>query len=187
MNRVHISAFSRAMHWLIAILFLFVFCIPLFLNDLGVPFPYHKILGSLVLLLSLVRVTNRFIEGWPKDVSTNPVPILIILSKIVHWILLLSTLIFPLSGLLMGYYGGRGLDLVGFHIIAPEPMGSNGKPIPIDGELAGTFHSIHTSMLLIFGISFILHVIGAYYHHYIQKDSTLTRMLRSIKDSEIHN
>lgn len=184
MNNLNISAFSRAMHWIIAILFLFVFCIPLFLKDMGVPFPYHKMLGSLVLILSLVRVINRFVEGWPKDISTRPNQLLIIISKIVHWILLLSTIIFPLSGLLMGYYGGRGLELVGFEIIGPEPMGSNGRPTPIDGQLAGTFHTVHTTMFWVFSVSFILHVLGAYYHHLILKDATLIRMLRGYKGVE---
>ena len=49
--------------------------------------------------------------------------------------------------------------------------------IPINGPFAGTAHETHEIAGKVMFVAFLLHVVGALKHHFMDKDGTLKRML----------
>ncbi|WP_225879666.1 cytochrome b [Abyssogena phaseoliformis symbiont] len=99
-------------------------------------------------------------------------------AKIIHWMLIIGTVMMPISGMLMSGSGGHGLSVFGLELLAINPDEWNpGKAIPLSKSLAGLGNTLHGlgGKIMIFSIT--LHIIGALKHHFIDKDSTLHRML----------
>lgn len=103
-------------------------------------------------------------------------------AKGVHWVLLISTLLFPLSGLAMSIGGGNGLSVFGLEIVAQSIDAITGDKIPVNEMVAGVGRRVHATLLWVVGITLILHIVGAFKHHVIDKDETIKRMF-SFKNS----
>ncbi len=174
-----LSKLSIRLHWLIAIAIISLFAVGKYmsLNDAWSLYPIHKAMGMLVLLLVLPRVVLRVFEGWPTPVAAAP-PLQERLAKLVHWALIIATMAMPLSGMMMSGAGGHGLYLFGLELLAANPDPDNAmKMIPLNEALAGAGaigHDIWSKVLL---VAFVLHLAGALKHHFVDKDSTLSRML----------
>lgn len=84
----------------------------------------------------------------------------------------------PISGMMMSGFGGHGIFIFGFELVAMNPVPANpNEVIATNAQLAGIGHEMHGFIgeVLIFAI--VLHVVGAVKHHVIDKDNTLRRML----------
>lgn len=127
----------------------------------------HKSAGTLFVIWAFWRVGWRLFQGFPKDVSVMPVW-QSISAKAVHWLLLLSILAMPLSGVLGSLFGGRSIDVFGWFTIAS--FGKN----EIISDLA---HTVHGSAPILISILILLHIAAAIKHHFIDKDETLRRMI----------
>ena len=117
---VSFSRSQRALHWIMALLILFNL---LFSDDLvrwGVlyygnkPIPddvqlsanIHAYVGIAVLILALIRLALRFIQGVPPEPAGEPA-IFRLLSKVAHWTFYLMFIVMPLAGI-AGYYFDSG-------------------------------------------------------------------------------
>lgn len=139
-------------------------------------YPIHKSMGVLALLLILPRVVVRIIKGWPAaagDYATHE----IVLSKIAHWVLLLGTLLMPISGMLMSGLGGHGIHVFGVELMAKN-LNAAGKVEAINPTIAGIAHEAHGWIAYIVIGALVLHIAGAIKHHVMDKDRTLLRMLK---------
>ena len=170
-----LSPISRSLHWLIAFLMIGLFILGKYIsmNEVYALMPTHKSLGIIVLVLASCRLLWRYWNGWPSELS--PHPLRHIMASLVHWVLLLSTILFPLSGAVMSVAGGRGLSVFGVSLV--EGNFVDGKPAALFPELSGFAHDVHTILPALFIIALALHVVGAIYHHLVLKDATLSRML----------
>lgn len=143
-------------------------------------YPWHKSFGVVIALFVIVRVFNRIKNGWPapvRDYSTLEKT----LSHAVHWLLIIGTVMMPISGFLMSALGGHGVDLFGLELVARNPDPTNPKEvIAHNGAIAGFAHSIHhwAGYAIIAGVG--LHIAGALKHHIVDKDGTLRRMLGQV-------
>lgn len=125
----------------------------------------HKSLGVIVLGVALLMLIWRHIGKRPPLPTSNAFKRL--LAKVTHIGLYVSMLIMPISGIAMSMYSGYGVKVFGW-------------PIPFEveknKELAGTIYTVHeyTSYVVIALVS--LHVLGALFNHFVEKNNVLKRM-----------
>ena len=178
-TREKLSSRTVALHWIVALLMILMTVLGMFLEELDSPFLFdtHTTFGWLILIAILPRVLWRMKNGWPAAAG-NYTPIEHLGSKVMHWVLILATLLMPLSGILMSVAGGHGLAFYGFEVIAESHDPNNpGEALALSPMLAGLGSSTHHFVgdILIYAIA--LHAIGALKHHIIDKDETLRRMI----------
>lgn len=174
-----LSATTIALHWLVAVSIIGLLLVGVYMVETKAYglYPWHKSFGVIVFLIVLVRVGWRILNGWPEPIRQYP-DLERITAKVVHWILILATVLMPVSGFLMSSLGGHGVDLFGVELVARNPDPENPKKVLAhNGDLAGLAHSIHHWVGYILFTAVILHIAGALKHHLMDKDGTLSRML----------
>lgn len=128
---------------------------------------WHYIFGTSIFFLVWLRLLVRSCTSTP-NIDPKPAYWQHILAKIVHFGLYLFMLIAPLIGWLHISAANRTPTFYGVKL-----------PVFVDpnSNLAQTLLNYHDEIALV-GYSLIaLHIIGALFHHYICRDSTLIRML----------
>lgn len=174
-----LSRTTVTLHWIVGITVLGLLAIGVYMeeNEVYALYPWHKSIGFLIFFVVLARVLWRIKNGWPTPV-TQYKKIEHCLAKMVHWILIIGTVLMPISGALMSTLGGHGLFVFGLEVIATNPDPDNAaKMIAHNPELASLSHSTHHLVGEIMIIAVVLHILGALKHHLINKDGTLRRML----------
>lgn len=170
---------TRLLHWVVALLMIGLLCVGFVMAtfELYALYPLHKAFGVLALLIIVPRAVLRLVQGWPVPVRHYPAWEHG-LAVLMHWVLLLGTLLMPLSGLAMSAAGGHGVDVFGFQLFAANPDPAQpGEVLPLDATLAGIGHTVHWLAGYAVAAAVLLHVAGALKHHVLDKDRTLLRML----------
>ena len=174
-------------HWLTGLSFIATFAIGFYLVDLPrspEKFEWlglHKSFGVAVLVVALLRVLWRLKEGPIQSATAGTEAGANWQEKaaaIVHYTLLVSTLLMPISGIIMSVGGGHSVAFFSIELIA------GGEKTEWINSLGKSLH-FYTSRVVM--ITLALHVAGALKHHFIDKDNTLTRMLRIKKGKGIQH
>jgi cytochrome b561 len=165
---------TRWLHWLIGIAFILMVIMGFVMGDLpksiqATAYMLHKSTGTLLLGLVVLRFIWRMMNIEPLPSSGVP-GWQIKAAKLNIWLLYVLMLLMPLSGFLMSFLGTYGVNFYGLFNIGPW-----GDPQPI----AKLFHEVHGVLPYVLIALFTTHVAGALHHHFILKDNTLRRMLRS--------
>lgn len=165
---------SRFNHWITALIFIAMLGLGFFLAYGGLegaekgPFrDVHKSVGTLFVLWAVWRVGWRLIQGFPEDVSAMPIW-QSISAKFIHWLLLVSILAMPLSGVIGSLYGGRSIDIFGWFTVAS--LGDN-------ETISGMAYNVHGGAPVFISILICIHIAAALKHHFFDKDATLRRMI----------
>ncbi|PMN65513.1 cytochrome b [Enterovibrio norvegicus] len=160
-------------HWLVAISFIGVLAFGLYVEDLpggpekGELIGLHKSFGVLVLVLAVSRLLWRFKEGSISSIPGSPRWQEKIAAG-VHHLLLLATLLMPVSGIAMSLGGGHDIGVFGVTLITA------GEKNELLGQIGSTTHEVLANIVM---VTLALHVLGALKHHIVDKDATLKRML----------
>ena len=167
-----LSKTTIILHWLTGLLFIGVLAFGLYVEDLPRSaekfemLGLHKSFGFVVLCVAVIRLVWRLLEGEISHVATLS-KMQEILAKGTHMLLLVGTLLMPISGIMMSVGGGHGLSVFGFEVFAKadkiEWMGNLG-------------HDIHGPAAWVLIAAILLHVAGALKHQLLDKDGTLSRM-----------
>ena len=163
------SLSSRIFHW-ISVVLLIVTWAMIELNEDATDFTYfdlHKAFGLSVLFWTVGRIINRFVTKAPADVPMpkwqNK------LSHLTHLTLYLILLAMPLAGWFSVMFDGEGVSMFGLFDI-PAFVSEN-------SDWSDTLEKIHKNLLWTLLLVFTgLHIIGALYHQFIQKDHLIRRM-----------
>lgn len=166
-----------ALHWLVGLSMIILTCVGMYMSQNAVfsLYPLHKSVGIILFVFILARVLTRMYKGWPESQSDGRAWEHR-LAHAVHWILILSTLALPISGMLDSIMAGRGLSVFGLDLVASN-MGTAGRPVAIDetlSNLASASHGIFGKVLI---AALTLHIAGALKHHFVDSDGTLARMM----------
>lgn len=167
------------LHWLVAITIIGLLALGIYMeeNEAYQFYDLHKSIGALIFMVILVRVVWRVKQGWPKPAG-NYKKIEHLMSKIVHYVLLIGSVIIPLSGLMMSWGGGHELGVFGVEIWGPNhDPASPEETIARSEAVGGLGHQLHGLVSNVVIAAIALHVVGALKHHVIDNDSTLKRML----------
>lgn len=177
-TKQRLSHISISLHWLIALTIISLMAVGWYMDtyedyDL---YPIHKSIGIIIFVFVLIRVIWRLKNGWPSPLSTQQ-RIEHILAKLVHWVLLVSTLLFPISGMMMSGAGGHGLAVFGWQLLAKNLDPVTGKTAPLNAQAAEIGANMHGILLWVVLIALALHLAGVIKHQIVYKDGTLSRML----------
>lgn len=169
------SHITISLHWLVGLTIIGLLAVGLYMANLEKTgpedyalYPIHKSVGVIIFAFVLIRAVWRLMNGWPVPTG-NHQAWEIGLAKVSHWVLLLGSILMPLSGITMSAAGGHGVAVFGIQLIAPTD-----DKIP---ALAGLAHEAHEIIGFILIATVILHVAGALKHHVLDGDGTLKRML----------
>lgn len=174
-SHARISTLTRALHWTIAAGIIGMIAFGFYISGLergpekAALLSLHKSIGVLVGGLALIRIFIRIKEGFPIDASprswweTS-------LARGTHFVLLFATVALPLTGIAKSVTYGRPVDVFGVPFLPAQLMAEN-KPL---NEIAS---ELHEALGFIVAAIIVLHVVGALKHHFIDRDSTLTRMV----------
>ena len=170
------AASSRWLHWLTALLLLFV--IPL-----GVWIAYfepadesfkmrlynvHESLGVLVFVLVLARIVNRFLNP-PPPLPPDMPAWMRFAAHANHVGLYLLLLLMPLTGFLATNAWGFPLSV--FDVLPiPSPVGK-------DEALAKVLSLLHWCGAIAIGLLIVGHLAGVVHHSFVRRDGLLRRML----------
>ncbi|MBV7435368.1 cytochrome b/b6 domain-containing protein [Cardiobacteriaceae bacterium TAE3-ERU3] len=158
-TRTKLSTTTIILHWItgIGIIFMMAFGIYMSQNELFDLYPIHKAVGVALFALILLRLFWRMRQGFFLQHVGNYHKWETILSRIILLVLLIGMVLFPISGIVMANASGVAATI---------------------GQ------GIHKALLPIMALAIIIHIVGAYKHHLIDKDGTMRRMLgRRINDT----
>ena len=174
-----LSPNTLALHWIVAVMMIGLLATGLYMAQTSAfgLYPWHKSFGVLIAVFVVLRVAWRLRNGWPKHVG-DYTSIEKLLSKLVRWLLIIGTVLMPISGFMMASMGGHGVSFFGIELVAPNPNPANPQEVvAVNATLARVGHALHGwgGYLLIGAV--VLHVDGALKHHLVDRDGTLRRML----------
>jgi cytochrome b561 len=171
------GAISLVFHWLMALLVLIM--LGLGWGRYYVPRTWtpwmmdlHKSLGIIILVLVFARVLWRMYEQippLPREFTKSEK----LIAHVAHYSLYLFMLAMPLSGWLMMSAMGRNPSFFGF-IDLPALIEKSPAWVPF-------LKNVHGLMAYGFAGLITVHVLAAFFHHFIRKDDILRRMLPLIK------
>jgi cytochrome b561 len=163
---------SRLFHWLMALAIFAMFGLGLWMVDLDYYSPYyhsaptlHKSVGILVLIALVARYGWRLANLKPSDDHFTAFERKS--SHILHlgfYALLLALIV---SGYLISTADGRPIDVFGLFSV-PSPGENKGLEDP-----AGAVHAYLAYVVIVLAV---VHAVAALKHHFVNRDSTLTRM-----------
>jgi cytochrome b561 len=174
MSAARYTPWMRRLHWAIAWLIVFA----LVLIEIKGWFPRgstartavkwgHMQFGIAVLLLMLPRLLVRLRCSVP-PITPEPPRWQAMLGKLVHLALYLLAFAVPLLGMAMMFVAGKPWNLLGL-------------PLPVlatpDPDLAHAIEDIHETVGNVLMWLAIAHAAAAVFHHLVQRDDTLLRML----------
>ena len=125
-------------------------------------------LPILLFAVMLLRVLWRFLTAKPAPISSHSATVRM-LSSLGHGLLYLGIFLVMISGYLISTAEGRGISVFDLFEIPALITG-----LPDQADLAGEVHFYVAWGLVVFAG---LHGLAALKHHFIDRDSTLKRML----------
>lgn len=164
---------TKIFHWLVGAVIIVLLCVGFLMDNFLEPplkwemYSLHKASGLLVLVLVTVRLIWKFYNT--KVLLPADLPELQKKAANLNINLLyLLMLVMPVSGFLMSVLANHPIDFYGLFTI---------NSFAQDLELAKIFNQIHKKCALLFSALIILHILAAFYHHFIRKDNVMKRML----------
>jgi cytochrome b561 len=178
-TREKLSPLTIALHWIIAVGIIGLLAVGFYMSmyEAYGLYDLHKSIGICIFAVILVRVIWRIKNGWPAPVRDYPVWEHR-LSRLTFWILILGSVLMPISGFIFSGAGGFGVEVFGVTLAPanPDPLDPT-KVIPFNEMMSDMGHETHEFIGNLMAIALLLHISGALKHHLIDKDRTLLRML----------
>lgn len=164
-------------HWVFALTFISLFAIGLYMVELTYydslykTLPnVHRSIGIILACLLIMRLVWRMINVQPK-----PEPHLkayeILGAELVHWMLYLLPLAIMISGYLITTADGSSIEVFGLFEVPALLPAQKGRE-----DIAGAVHFYLAYATI--GLA-CLHMLAALKHHFIDRDKTLLRMLKT--------
>jgi cytochrome b561 len=162
---------AQILHWLIVGLVIWQFVLGWRADELPVSMARlqllatHKALGMTVLMVMLLRLVWRLLDGAP----TIPPSRTRLLAKVTHYAFYMLLIAVPLSGWLLS--SASNLSVSYFRLFTfPDLVGSS-------EELAGLFELVHETLTTALALLILLHLAAALLHQFYFRDKLLRRML----------
>ena len=174
-----LSKKTVSLHWFIAIVFISLLATGIYMeqNEVYALYGIHKSIGVLIFAFAIYRIIWRLKNGWLSTVG-SPFPTAHNLAIFVHYLLIIGTVLMPISGFIMSAAGGFGVSVFGLELVAFNPSPSNPQEaLALNESLAFVGHVMHSLGGKVLIVAVLLHIAGALKHHLVDKDGTLQRML----------
>ncbi len=172
---------ARAFHWLVALGVIGMFALGLWMRGLDYYDPWyqpapdlHISIGFVLLGFMVCRLLWKSINPKPVHIGTNAIENT--LASMAHFGLYALLLALMISGYLYATAEGRPTDIFG---VVQIPA------LPGVKSLKGTIGWVHEYLAYaVIGLA-SLHALAALKHHFVDKDETLSRMVRGTDETSI--
>ena len=174
-----LSKKTLSLHWLIAVVVMALLATGTYMEATQAFALYgiHKSIGVVIFIFAIYRIAWRIKNGWLSTLGSPSVN-MAKLAKFVHYLLIIGTVLMPISGFVMSAAGGFGVSVFGLELVAANPDPNNPREMIAHNEsLAFVGHVMHGLGGKLMILALVLHIAGAFKHHLIDKDGTLKRML----------
>ncbi|NVJ59107.1 MAG: cytochrome b [Gammaproteobacteria bacterium] len=176
------GSFAKVMHWLVALVVIAMFAVGFWMVTLDyysewykVAPHYHKSVGILLAIIVVFRLLWRVLNPRPEALKSHA-KWEIVIAHLAHWVMYILLFAIFLSGYLISTADGRAIEVFNWFGVP-----SMGEFIANQEDVAGEFHQY----LAYFLIGLVLvHGAAALKHHFIDKDSTLRRMMWGSDNSD---
>ncbi|CAA0102214.1 Cytochrome b561 [BD1-7 clade bacterium] len=180
-NKYQLSALTIVLHWLVAFLVIAAIAIGYYMS--GLPngpaaakwVQLHKSIGVIILFVAVLRLGWRWKNGWLNALSSQPIWQNTV-SKWVLGLLMVATLVMPISGITMSYAGGHDIRVFGYLFLP----GAEHKI----KALSSMAWEVHETTAIVLLVLIGIHLLATIKHQWIDKDSVLRRMLGFRVDAE---
>lgn len=166
---------SVTLHWLVALVVFGLFALGYWMVGLDYYSSWytkapdiHKSVGLILFAVMLLRVLWRWISPPPAHLASHG-PLVQRATRYGHVFLYLGLFVLMVAGYLISTAEGRGIPVFGWFEV-PATITS----IPDQEDIAGLVHEYLAWALVLFAG---VHGLAALKHHFVDRDSTLTRML----------
>lgn len=170
----HYNAVAKSLHWLMALLILGMLALGFFMTGLPLSpdklqyYAWHKWAGVTVFMLVWLRLAWRLTFP-PPPLSADLSNVVKLSAHAGHWALYALMVVIPLTGWLMS--SAKGFQTVWFGVLPLPDLMAKDKAL---GEQLAQLHgALNVGLLLLMAG----HAGAALWHHLVQKDNTLRRML----------
>lgn len=171
---------AKILHWLMALLLFAMLALGFYMSDLPLSpqklqlYSWHKWAGVSAFLLLVIRLAWRLTHQ-PPPLPTQMPKIQQWAAYLGHGVLYVLMLVIPLSGWLMS--SAKGYQTVWFGVWPIPDLLEKNK------ELGAVLAEVHEALNIILILVLLVHIAAAVKHHFIDKDTTLHRMLPSKSSS----
>ncbi|RVU34307.1 cytochrome b [Rheinheimera riviphila] len=169
---------GRSLHWLVAIGFIALSLVGIYMANVEAwaLYPVHKSMGILLLSAILLRVCWRLWRGWPESAVPQS-RIERMLAKIVHRLLLVGTVLMPVSGMFYSGASGHGFGLFGWQLVAENPDPQRpGQVLAYDDFWSALGEQVHEIAGYLLVAAVLLHIAAALKHQWIAKQTRLRQV-----------
>ena len=167
---------AKLFHWLSALTIIALFILGYWMVELDYYSQWyktaphwHQSIGFLLFIVTLLRLIWRALYPVPNAVKEHN-DIIKLIARLTHLLLYSLLLLIIINGYLISTADERSIEIFTWF-----ELPSLGELFNNQEEISGSIHK-YSAYILIF-ISFI-HTLGAFKHHFIDKDATLLRMLK---------
>ncbi len=173
-SRTHYGWVSIFLHWAMAIAFIALFLLGVYMVDLDYYDEWyhrapelHKSVGIVLLLAMLFRFLWNHLQTRPESLVGSRKSELA--ARLTHLLFYLTVTGLFLTGYMISTAEGQGIDVFNWFSV-PVVLAE-------DNERADWAGDIHELLAYGFIALVLVHALAAMYHHFIIKDFTLRRML----------
>lgn len=171
------SLLSRTLHWLTALMVFGLYALGWYMLELDYYDPWyrtgpfwHKSVGLLLAAIIVLRLVNRLLAAHPEPLAGHSV-IERYGAALAHLGLYLLLFVAVMSGFLISTADGSSVSFFDWFEVPALP-----ELVEDQEEVAGDIHVYATDALIVLAL---VHAAGALKHHFVDKDATLVRMLKS--------
>lgn len=164
---------TKVFHWLIVVLVITMLCLGFSLGLLpsnglkGELYNIHKLIGLAIMIIMILRLIWTFINPKP-SLPANISRVQVIAARSVHWSFYVVLIAMPFVGWILSSAAGKYPHLFGIQFALPI---AKSKPV------AELFSEIHEILAFVIIALICMHVLATLWHHYVNKDNTLKKML----------
>ena len=166
---------SITIHWVTAITVIGLFILGLWMVELTYYDDWyrtapdlHKSIGITLFILTLFRLIWRLKNATPEPIASHTA-VEKRAAAIAHGFIYVLLFLIMVSGYLISTADGRAIEVFGLFSVPATLQG-----IDQQEDIAGVVHLVLAITLIVL---VVVHAAGALKHHFIDKDSTLKRML----------
>lgn len=176
MNEKH-ATITRILHWGFAAFVLVMLGLGIYMKNTEFSltvYEWHKSLGVIFSMLIGIRLYWRIKNPWQSSAVGQKYEGLVFGM---HTLLLSLLIMVPLMGMINSAFSGYSLHLFDY-IIVPKNFDAAGNIVAFNESIYKTAVYIHKLLAYTLTGLILLHVSAALKHHFINKDMTLTKMLK---------
>ena len=162
---------ARILHWFTFLILLIQLPLGIYLDNLEFSeFKLtventHIIIGMSIFYITLLRMIWKFLN--PKPITSTVNKLQLIASKAIHGLFYVTLLFITISGILKLLLSGEEVNFIVTKLYIDY----------FNYDLADQFHVVHVISAYFLVLLFTIHLGAVVYHHYIQKDPILKKML----------